>query len=248
MKLMRLMPLPGVSTVSEQLATIGTPGLRAPADRPFVFTNFALSLDGHATLEGRSGPIGSDVDTAFLVGLREIPDAVMVGAGTLRAERYSRIPPSEGSRARRQRRGVAADPLVVVVSGALNLPWDIDLFTNGGGRVLVVTASEDEVPETGTPVEVMRCSGGVDMASVLSRLRSEFGVRSLLCEGGPRLHGTLIGGGLVDELFVTIAPLVSGGVGPGLTTALAESRRELELLWLLESRGELFARYRIKRD
>ena len=246
MKLMRLMPLPGMTTVTEQLATIGAPGLRAPSDRPFVFTNFALTLDGHATIEGRSGPIGSKIDTAMLVGLREIPDAVMVGAGTLRAERYSRIPPGEGSRARRQRRGVAADPLVVVVSGSLNLPWDIGLFTDGGGRVLVVTASEDEVPETATPVEVMRCKGGVDLASVLSRLRSEFGVRSMLCEGGPRLHGSLIDDGLVDELFVTIAPLVTGGVGPGLTTALAESRRGLELLWLLESHGELFARYRVK--
>jgi riboflavin-specific deaminase-like protein len=245
-RLIRLTPLPGPTTVSEQLATIGTPGLRAPSDRPVVFTNFALSLDGHATIEGRSGSIGSEIDTAMLAGLREIPDALMVGAGTLRAERYSRIPPGEGSRARRQRRGVAADPLVVVISGSLNLPWDIGLFTDGGGRVLVVTASEDELPETATPVEVMRCSGGIDLATVLSRLRDELGVRSLLCEGGPRLHGTLIDEGLVDELFVTIAPVIAGGEGPGLVEALGADRRELELLWLLESHGELFARYRFR--
>lgn len=247
MKLMRLTPLPGTTTVGEQLATIGSPGSMAPAGRPFVFTNFALTLDGRATIEGRSGPIASEIDTAMLVGLREIPDALMVGAGTLRAERYSRIPPSEGSRARRQRHGVAADPLVVVVSGSLNLPWDIGLFTDGGGRVLVVTASEEELPETATPVEVLRCPGVVDLPVVLSRLRSEFGVRSLLCEGGPRLHGTLIEADLVDELFVTIAPVIAGGEGPGLTELPSVGRRELELLWLLEAKGELFARYRFRR-
>lgn len=248
MKLMRLTPLPGTTTVHEQLATIGSPGAMAPEKRPFVFTNFALSLDGHATIEGRSGPIGSEIDTAMLVGLREIPDALMVGAGTLRAERYSRIPPGEGSRARRQRRGVAADPLVVVVSGTLNLPWDIGLFTDGGGRVLVVTASQEELPETATPVEVLRFDGVVDLAVVLSRLRSEFGVRSLLCEGGPRLHGSLIDADLVDELFVTIAPVIAGGEGPGLTEWLGEGRRELELVWLLEAQGEIFGRYRVRRN
>lgn len=258
MKVNRLTPLPGSSSISEQLAQIGSRDLPARPERPFVFTNFAVTLDGRSTIEGRSGPIGSEVDTALLVGLREIPDAVMIGAGTLRAERYGRIPPGERSRARRQRRGVAPDPLVVIVSGSLDVPWDAGLFTDGGGRVLIVTAAEDELPETRTPVEALRVpaadgpeprGGGatVDLVRAMAELRSSYGVRSLLCEGGARLHGTMLEAELVDELFVTIAPVISGGGGPRLTELLSESRRELELLWLLEHQGELFARYRVQR-
>ena len=256
MKVNRLTPLPGPSTISEQLANFAPASMPAPADRPYVFTNFAVTLDGRATIGGRSGPIGSEIDTNLLVGLREVPDALMIGAGTLRAERYGRVPPGEKSRARRQRRGVPADPLVVVVSGGLNLPWDIGLFTDGGGRVLIVTASDEEVPETATPVEVMRIPARepgrgddrADLKEAMRRLRADHGIRTVLSEGGPRLHGTMIEDDLVDELFVTIAPVISGGDGPRLTEILSAERRELELLWLLEAEGELFARYRVKRQ
>ena len=78
-------------------------------------------------------------------------------------------------------------------------------------------------------------------------MRVERGVRALLCEGGPRLHAQLIDAGLVDELFVTHAPKLAGGDGPGLVTGLAELERPLELAWLLEEDGELFARYRVIR-
>ncbi len=73
----------------------------------------------------------------------------------------------------------------------------------------------------------------------------ELGVRALLCEGGPRLHAQLIDADLVDELFVTHAPKLAGGVGPGLVSELSERERDLELGWLLaeESTGELFGRY-----
>ena len=82
---------------------------------------------------------------------------------------------------------------------------------------------------------------------MLAHLRTEHGVRALLCEGGPRLHGQLIEEGLIDELFVTHAPKLAGGSGPGLVVDLAERVRGLELAWLLheETTGELFGRYRI---
>lgn len=247
MKVQRLTPLPGPTTLGEQLETFTPATMPTPGGRPFVYTNFAVTLDGRATIEGRSGPIGSEVDTALLVALRERCDALMIGAGTLRAERYGRVPPAERSRTRRQRQGLAPDPLVVVVSARLDIPWDAGLFTDGGGRVLIVTASTEPVPDTATPVEVMRFDEVVDLGVMMNRLRSEHGIRSVLSEGGPRLHGTLIADELVDELFVTIAPVLSGGDGPRLTELLAEARRELDLLWLLEAAGELFARYRVCR-
>ena len=88
--LRRLLPEPGTTTVGEIVAGFD-PAAAAPADRPYLYTNFALTIDGHATIEGRSGAIGSDADTAMLVGLRMRADAVMIGAGTLRAEGYGQI-------------------------------------------------------------------------------------------------------------------------------------------------------------
>jgi riboflavin-specific deaminase-like protein len=239
----RLLPDPGPTSVGQQLDGLELPA-QAHDHRPYVITNFAITLDGRATIQGRSGRIGSDADTQMLVGLRTKVDAVMIGAGTLRAERYGRVVPDPEQRAWRERDGLSHDPLAVVVSGRLDVPWDAPLFTEGGGRVLIFTVSEAEPPETRTPVRVVRHQGRVDLAAALAHLRTECDVRCLLCEGGPRVHAQLIEAGLVDELFVTHAPKLAGGEGPGLVTGLPELERPVELAWLLERDGELFARYR----
>jgi riboflavin-specific deaminase-like protein len=243
----RLIPDVAETSVEEQLATLDLVS-QAHDDRPYTVTNFVVSLDGHATLAGRSGPLGSEVDTAMLVGLRAKADAVMIGAGTMRAERYGRIVASQAKRERREREGLPHDPLMVLVSGSLDLPWDAPLFTDGGGRVLVATSSEEDPPPTATPVRVRRYEGSVDLRDLLAHLRRERGIRALLSEGGPRLHGEMVELGLVDELFITHAPKLVGGVGPGLVANLEERERPVELAWLLaeDATGELFGRYRIK--
>jgi riboflavin biosynthesis pyrimidine reductase len=149
--------------------------------------NFAATVDGRATIGGVSGPIGSATDTEMLVGLRTRFDVVMIGAGTMRAERYRGL----------DRR------LVVVESG----------------------------PE-----------GKADLPAMLRSLHDE-GVRALLCEGGPTLHGALWAAGLVDELFLTIAPKLVGGIAPRILEGDIPGVEPLELAWLLEQDGELFARY-----
>jgi riboflavin-specific deaminase-like protein len=239
----RLLPDPGPTSIEQQLDGLDL-AANAHDRRPYVVTNFAITLDGHATIHGRSGAIGSDADTRMLVGLRAKADAVMIGAGTLRVERYGRIVPDPDQRARRERDGLPPDPLAVVVSGRLDLPWDAPLFTEGAGRVLIFTASETEAPETETTVEIVRHPGAVDLDAALTQLRTEQGIRALLCEGGPTVHAQLIEAGLIDELFVTHAPKLAGGEGPGLVAGLPELERPLELAWLLEQDGELFARYR----
>ena len=183
----RLTPDPGPTTVEQQLDAY-RPWEQARDDRPFLAMNFVVTLDGRATIEGRSGPIGSEADTEMLVGLRSRFDAVMIGAGTMRAERYSGL----------------SKPLVVVESG----------------------------PE-----------GPADLPQLLHSQRAE-GVRALLCEGGPRLHASLEALGLVDELFLTIAPKLTGGAAPRILEGELPGVAELELVWLLEQDGELFARYR----
>jgi riboflavin-specific deaminase-like protein len=242
----RLLPNPGPATVTDQLGELDLPSL-ARADRPYVVTNFAVTIDGHATISGRAGPIGSAADTEMLMELRACVDAVMIGAGTMRVERYGRMVPSPARRERRDRRQLAHDPLAVIVTATLDLPWDAGLFTDGYGPALIFTSSDREPPETATPVRVVRHPGRVDLAAALNHLRQEQGVRALLCEGGPHLHGQLVEAGLVDELFVTQAPKIVGGVGPGLIEGIAESVRELELASLLEEDGELFARYQVRK-
>jgi riboflavin-specific deaminase-like protein len=244
----RLLPDLAETTAAEQVARLDLVSAALNA-RPYVVTNFAVTLDGQATIRGRSGPIGSNVDTAMLVALRTTVDAVMIGAGTMRAENYGRVVGDPAKRQRRERLGLAHDPLMVIVSGALDLPWDAPLFTAGGGRVLIATASDADPPPTATSVRVLRHPGRVDLAALLEHLRQRRGVRALLCEGGPTMHAQLVEGGLIDELFVTHAPKLAGGPGPGLMVGLSERERELELTWLLAEpeTGELFARYRVRR-
>jgi riboflavin biosynthesis pyrimidine reductase len=186
----RLTPDPGTTTVEEHLSTYD-PREEEREGRPFVAVNFAATVDGRATIGGVSGPIGSETDTAMLVGLRTRFDAVMIGAGTMRAERYSGL----------------------------------------DKRLIVVESGPD---------------GRVDLTALLSSLREE-GVSALLCEGGPTLHGALQELGLVDELFLTIAPKLVGGEGPRIVEGVLPETAELELAWLLEQDGELFARYRLAR-
>jgi riboflavin biosynthesis pyrimidine reductase len=227
----RLIPDPGPTTVAEQLDGY-RPWEEPPGDRPFVATNFAVTVDGRASIAGRSGPIGSALDTEMLSGLRTRFDAVMIGAGTMRAERYGSLPDER---------------LLVLLSGRLDLPWDAPLFTEEAGRVLVFTSSEVEPPETVAKVDVVRHDDRVDLAAALRHLRHERGVRALLCEGGPHLHGQLWAEDLVDELFLTTAPKLTGAEAPRILEGGAlPATAGLELAWLLEHDGELFARYRTK--
>jgi riboflavin-specific deaminase-like protein len=243
----RLLPDPRPTTPADQYSRLGLIDW-AHSDRPYVVTNFALTLDGRATIGGRSAPIGDAVDSQVLHRLRTQVDAVMIGAGTLRVERYGRIVPDAALRGHRERaERVAPDPLAVIVSDSLELPWDAGLFTAGYGRVLILTSSDEKIPETKTKVRVERHPGRVDLRAAMAGLRRERGVRALLCEGGPHLHANLVAAGLVDEMFVTVAPKLALNEGLGLLEdGFGElGPRDLELAWLLESDGELFARYRL---
>jgi riboflavin-specific deaminase-like protein len=238
----RLLPDPGTTTVSEQLEAY-RPWEEAREGRPLVAMNFVATVDGRATIEGRSGPIGSETDTKMLAGLRTRFDAVMVGAGTMRVERYGRLVTKAQTRARRERAGLGPEPLMVLVSGRLDLPWDAPLFREGG-EVLIFTAADTEPPETESTVEVVRHPGAVNLTEAVRHLHRERGVRALLSEGGPHLHEQMQADGLVDDLFLTIAPKLSGGEAPRILEGPLPGVVDLELRWLLEAEGELFARYR----
>jgi riboflavin-specific deaminase-like protein len=239
----RLLPDPGPTSVEQQLGSY-KPWEEPRAERPLVAVNFAATVDGRAAIAGHSGPIGSQTDTAMLAGLRTRFDAVMIGAGTMRAERYGPLPNKPERRQERELLGLSPDPLMVIVSGRLDLPWDATLFTDGGGEVLIFTASEADPPQTATPVRIVRHDKFVDVVEALRLLRVDLGIQALLCEGGPGLHNQLEGAGFVDDLFLTIAPKLAGGDAPRIIEGDLPGVAELKLAWLLEEEGELFTRYR----
>lgn len=243
----RLLPDAAETTVADQVAELD-PGAEALEKRARVLMNFVCSADGCATIDGRSGPLGSRTDMEMLQRLRTRVDAVMIGAGTMRTERYGRMVSDPALRDYRQQSGLGPDPLGVIVSASLNLPWDAPLFTDGNGEVVLLTSSDEEPPETATPVEVVRHEGGVDLTRALEWLRAERGIRSVLCEGGPILHGNLQAARAVDELFLTVAPKLAGAEEHSILSGRLEDPLALELAWLLEAEGELFCRYRVRRE
>ena len=248
MKLRRLHPDPGETTPEEATSGLGLADL-APPDRPHVVVNFVVTLDGRIAIGGRSGPIGDEADREIFHGLRTQADAIMVGAGTIRTERYGRIVRSPERRARREAEGLAPDPLAIVVSQRLHLPADLPLLQDEHSTVAICTASAEELPDTRARVHYLRAPADIDLElrPLLERLRTEFGVRSVLCEGGPSLNESLIREGLVDELFLSIAPKLAGG--PPLTILTGDPLPEplvAELVWLLEHDGHLFGRYRLQ--
>jgi riboflavin-specific deaminase-like protein len=247
-KLRRLLPEPSELTPEEACAGMRLGDL-APPDRPYLVLNMVSTLDGRIAVDGRSGPIGDEADRQLFFGLRTQADAVMVGAGTVRTERYGRLVRDPELRERRVAEGLAPDPLAVVVSARLRLPPDTPLLQDEHSTVVVLTASDEELPGTRAKVHYLRGPAGIELEvrPLLERLRTEFGVRSVLCEGGPTLNRSLIREGLVDELFLSLAPKLAGG--PPLTILTGDPLPApllAELVWLLEHESHLFARYRLQ--
>ena len=221
-----------------------TPQQRARDDRPFVLVNMISTADGRAARDGRSATIGGEADLEQLLELRAVADAVLIGTGTLRAEGYDRLVKREERRRRRVAAGLAADPLAVVLSRRFDVPWKAGLFQAPDQPVLVYTdADAGEPPEVPAPVEVVRLDVP-GLTEMLADLRAR-GVRALLSEGGPTMHGALHAAGVVDELFLTIAPLVTGDADE---PNIVEGGRlpdgcELELLSVRREGSEVFLRY-----
>ena len=227
------------------------PRADAAGERPRVVLYMVSTVDGRATVEGRSGPISDAADRALFHGLRGAVDAVLVGAGTVRAERYGRIIRDPRSRAGRVQRGLSAEPLACIVSGRLALDAEIPLLAEREARIVMLTASAASLPASAAHVDYVRTErdGRLDLAAALAELRQRFGVRTLLCEGGPHLIYQLLAGNLADELLLTLSPRLAGEPTGGAMRILAggelQPPLELELLGALCSDSSLFLRYAV---
>ena len=153
MDLWRIYPGGETLTVAGVMSGLGLGDL-APPGRPYLVVNFVASADGKATFEGRSGKLGGDTDSALFHRLRTQVDAVLVGSGTLRAERYGRLVRDPELRAAREAEGLAPDPVACVVSRSLSLPLDIPLFQDPEQRTIVFTSSDERLDGAGPGVSV----------------------------------------------------------------------------------------------
>jgi riboflavin biosynthesis pyrimidine reductase len=229
----------------------------AVGERPRVFLNMACTTDGRATLGGHSGPIGNRADKELFLALRTAVDAVLVGAGTARAERYRRLVRNEAHRRLRRERGLNEEPLACIVSASLALaPESVPLLADPAARVAILTPSPaGELPAgSASVVEYVRAAHEeqLDLRAALAELHARWGVRTVLCEGGPHLNGALLAAGVVDELFLTLAPKLGGGGDPQGSPRIVcgpelDPPVELELREALESESNLLLRYGVSR-
>jgi len=247
---------PAVEAVRDLYRALDFP--EPPADRPYLYINMVASVDGKATVDGSERGLGSAADKRVMQELRAHADAVVNGAQTLRISGSSPLVREPDLQALRRERGRAPQPLGVIISESGDLPLDHRFFTSREFDALVIV-TEKTPPEriaairaTGRKVAVVP-PGPENGAAIAAVLRRDYGVRYALVEGGPTLNATLFHAGVVDELFLTLAPWVVGG-RESLTPVEGQPfRREtmppLRLLGLFHCRptDELFLRYTVGR-
>ncbi len=179
-------------------------------DGPWLRVNFVSSIDGAATVDGRSGGLGTPADHRMFELLRRTTDAVLVGAGTVRAEGYVDLRVSEESAAWRVARGMPPHPVFVIVSGSLDLDPASDIFTKAPVTpVIVTTGGHDAGAFDGLATVVVAGDDRLDVAAMLTALHA-MGLTRILNEGGPSLFTSLLEAGAVDELRLTVSPVLAG--------------------------------------
>jgi riboflavin biosynthesis pyrimidine reductase len=200
------------------------------------------SLDGRATLAGRTAALGNPGDRQLFHALRARADAVMAGAQTLRIERYGPIVRDPELLALRAARGLEPQPLAVTVSRTLDLDPTLPLLADPGSHLVVLTPSAGRLPPCPARVSYLR---GPELGPLLARLGDELGVRRIVTEGGPTLNAELLRGALLDEVFLSTSPVLLGGPDPLTIVAGPALQTRLELVGLLEHESHLYARYRV---
>lgn len=219
-----------------------------PLDRPLVRVNFVSSLDGAVTVAGRSEGLSSKPDKRVFALLRDLADVVLVGLGTALVEGYRGVKRTEVRLERRRRLGLSDVPPIAVVTGTCALDPMAPLVTDTTTPLVVLTcaAAPEErraaLAEAGADVVVVG-DEEVDLAAALAAL-DERGLRRICCEGGPALFGSLVAADLVDELCLTVSPLLTGGEAGRITRGAApDAPLRLRLASALHAEDSLLLRY-----
>jgi riboflavin biosynthesis pyrimidine reductase len=219
-------------------------------DRAWLRANMVESVDGAASVDGRSGGLSGDADRAIFRVLRSQADVVVAGSGTVKDEHYR--PAQKSAMVPELRAGRTATPPIAVITGTLDLDLSSSLFTEAppDARTIVITTEKAPADQRKAAAEVadvvVAGTDQVDLSGVLDTL-AERGLRRVLCEGGPHLLAQFAAAGRLDELCVTVSPVLGAGdagrilAGPALPGGLA-----LSLGHVLEAQGFLLCRYLVR--
>jgi 2,5-diamino-6-(ribosylamino)-4(3H)-pyrimidinone 5'-phosphate reductase len=243
-KALKLYPLPVLELPEDGIyenLELPPPERRRDTTRPYVIINMVSSIDGKAAIGGKASRLGSETDRQTMRALRSKADAVMVGSGTLRAEKLSLALDDHS---------IIHQPIAVIATrSGTDIPLE-NLTVEEHQEVLIITTQDAPGDPEDTLHESVRVpatsSGAVDLRRALEILKTERAVEVLLAEGGPSLNHALISSNLADELFLTLAPKLVGGTPDEALTILAGptlATRDVNLLSVHLAGGELFLRY-----
>lgn len=206
-----------------------------PENRPYAFINMVTTIDGKIVSGEIDEPVmdlGSKADHETLRNLENAADAILIGAGTVRATPKMWFAPGKQ---------------IVIVSGSASLPWANRVFTDSPGLVTIITSEPSKVPEE---FSVIPMRDGL-LAPAMQELRIRTEIRHVVVEGGSLLNGAMLRENLIDELFLTLAPKIKlGDHLPNYANGPAFSRGELpefELVHATPISDEVFLRYRRKK-
>lgn len=209
------------------------------------------SADGGTAVGGLSGGLGSAGDKDVFGTLRGISDVILAGAATVRQEGYGPPSTSVSSRARRLGHGATPIARIAVVSGSLDLDLGGELFTSKASRPIVITHTRSDPARRAAAAAVadvvVAGDEHVDMGDALAALAG-LGARTVLCEGGPMLNGQLFAADLVDEICITVAPVLLAGLSRRLAVGPPDARSPLVLEHVLTEDHYLFLRYTVDRS
>ena len=243
--LRRLHPDP----VEQELRELYT-GLTLPAGsdrhRTWVALCMVASVDGAVAVDGLSGGLGGEADLLALSRLRASNDVSLVGAGTVRMERYRPLTGSTRRREDRAERGLRAAPRLAIVSRSGQLDPELPVFDDPDERPLLLTCERADPAalarlEDRAEIHVLG-EGTVPIERALDHL-ADLGLPRVLCEGGPRLNQTVVAADRVDEVFLTLAPALVGGPAARIVHGDRGVPHGLALVSVFESDGDLLLRY-----
>ena len=214
-------------------------------DGPWTRAMMLTTLNGAiAGADGLSGSISSETDRLIFAQVRRMADAILVGAGTIRAERYNPMLAYPEFQEARAAAGQQPAPVVAIVSHSLDLPWQDGLFHESAQQPIVLTGVHDPnspaLQLARAHADVIEISG-IDAAAMIGALRDR-GLDRILCEGGPSLLTRLIEADLIDEYDVSVAPILTGR-GYGIVDGPPAAARRLRLAQAIAADGFIFAKY-----
>lgn len=244
-------PLERSAPIPDPLAPYLEVDRSQPRHECWVTGHMVAGLDGTAAIHGRVGDLSTAPDQALFRQMRQIADVVMVGAQTVRSEGYAPMRLSESAQAQRRDRGQSEMPPVAVVSRSLDLDWTSQVFAAAPdhARTIVITCAEADPQRLAAAHQVATVviagQDRVEPAKALQALAG-LGYAVVLCEGGPRWLGELVAADRLDELCLSISPLMGGDLLPVSVAPSGAGIARFTLKSTMAEDDTLFLRYETK--